>query len=168
MNIRIRPAQTTDASSYRCLRERLDEETEFWGAEPGERFEASEGIKEFLENVVNDSRSNLFLAVDEEERVVGFLLARANVWRRRHSVLVDVGVVQAWAGQGIGTKLFTVLEEWAQSAGITRLELLVMTHNYPGIHLYKKMGFEIEGTKRASIVVNGKKIDEFLMAKSLK
>jgi RimJ/RimL family protein N-acetyltransferase len=48
---------------------------------------------------------------------------------------------------------------------VKRLELSVMTHNERGIALYKKMGFEIEGTKRASIYVNGNYVDEYLMSK---
>jgi RimJ/RimL family protein N-acetyltransferase len=42
-----------------------------------------------------------------------------------------------------------------------------MKGQYPYIRKYKKMGFEIEGTKRHSLFVNGKYIDEYYMAKFL-
>jgi len=42
-----------------------------------------------------------------------------------------------------------------------------MTHNKAGIALYKKRGFEIEGTKRHSMLVNSHYVDEYYMAKLL-
>jgi ribosomal protein S18 acetylase RimI-like enzyme len=48
------------------------------------------------------------------------------------------------------------MEKWAAYSGIKRAELTVMTHNEPAISLYKKMGFEIEGKKVCSLVVDGK------------
>ncbi|OAO80482.1 hypothetical protein A0O32_1432 [Anoxybacillus flavithermus] len=42
-----------------------------------------------------------------------------------------------------------------------------MTQNQAGIALYKKMGFEIEGIKKHSLLVNGRFMDEYYMAKIL-
>ena len=42
-----------------------------------------------------------------------------------------------------------------------------MVHNERAIRLYKKMGFEIEGTKKHSLFVNGQYVDEYYMAKIL-
>lgn len=61
--------------------------------------------------------------------------------------------------------LFNTLEEWAKDNGVHRLELTVMVHNEAGIALYKKSGFEIEGTKRHSLIIRGKFIDEYYMSK---
>jgi RimJ/RimL family protein N-acetyltransferase len=82
-------------------------------------------------------------------------------------VYIVVGVLQAYSGQGIGTRLFREVEKWAREQELHRLELTVMTHNERAIHLYKKMGFEIEGTKRDSICVDGTYVDEYYMAKLL-
>jgi len=57
--------------------------------------------------------------------------------------------------------------EWAQGNNIKRLELTVMKHNQAGIALYKKHGFEIEGIKKSSMLVNGSYVDEYYMAKIL-
>lgn len=43
--------------------------------------------------------------------------------------------------------------------------LTVMTHNSRAIALYKKMGFTIEGLKKHSMKVDGRYVDEYLMAK---
>jgi Acetyltransferases, including N-acetylases of ribosomal proteins len=49
---------------------------------------------------------------------------------------------------------------------LTRLELTVMVHNERAIALYKKMGFEIEGTKKRSMRIDGQYVDEYYMAKT--
>jgi RimJ/RimL family protein N-acetyltransferase len=68
--------------------------------------------------------------------------------RVKHVVHIGISVLKSHWGIGIGAKLFSIMEAWAKSDGIVRLELTVMTHNERGIALYKKMGFEIEGTKK--------------------
>ena len=42
-----------------------------------------------------------------------------------------------------------------------------MTHNVRGIALYKKMGFEIEGTARHQMQVDGEYVDLHYMSKLL-
>jgi RimJ/RimL family protein N-acetyltransferase len=70
-------------------------------------------------------------------------------------------------GLGLGTQLFQKIEEWAKDHQIHRLELMVMEHNQAAIALYQKMGFAIEGIKRDNLLINGKWINELLMAKIL-
>jgi RimJ/RimL family protein N-acetyltransferase len=41
-----------------------------------------------------------------------------------------------------------------------------MVHNERAIALYKKMGFEIEGTKKRSMRIDGQYVDEYYMAKT--
>ncbi|QQP13453.1 LD-carboxypeptidase [Lysinibacillus agricola] len=43
----------------------------------------------------------------------------------------------------------------------------VMANNTAGVALYEKMGFEIEGTKRHSLYVDGEYMDEYYMSKLL-
>ena len=59
----------------------------------------------------------------------------------------------------------TRLEAWADEHEITRLELTVMAHNERAQRLYLSRGFEIEGTKRNSMRVDGAYVDELYMAK---
>ena len=53
---------------------------------------------------------------------------------------------------------------WAPGAGVKRLELTVHTSNDRAVSLYRKFGFEIEGTRRSSLLVDGVFKDEYLMA----
>ncbi|RST71272.1 GNAT family N-acetyltransferase [Siminovitchia acidinfaciens] len=59
------------------------------------------------------------------------------------------------------------MEKWAEECGILRLELTVVCENQAAVGLYHKMGFEIEGRKRASLLINGAFHDEYLMSKLL-
>lgn len=42
-----------------------------------------------------------------------------------------------------------------------------MCHNEAALHLYEKNGFQREGIKKNSMVVNGQFVDEYYMAKLL-
>ncbi|GGA41823.1 GNAT family N-acetyltransferase [Paenibacillus yonginensis] len=85
--------------------------------------------------------------------------------RIRHTLYLVVGILQSYSGQGIGTRLFAEMEKWAADHDIHRLELTVMAHNERALALYRKAGFEVEGTKKDSIYVDGQYVDEFYMAK---
>ena len=85
--------------------------------------------------------------------------------RIKHSAYIVVGILKEYCGKGVGTRLFNNLLEWTELNGITRLELTVMTNNEKAIKLYKKFGFEIEGIKKNSMIVEGKYVDEYYMAR---
>jgi len=59
------------------------------------------------------------------------------------------------------------LESWALDNNIHRLELTVVAQNESAISLYKKLGFEIEGTKRDSLLIDGIFVNEYYMSKLL-
>ncbi|WP_407927862.1 GNAT family N-acetyltransferase [Gracilibacillus suaedae] len=48
-----------------------------------------------------------------------------------------------------------------------RMELTVAASNRSAVALYKKIGFEIEGTKRKALLVENEYLDEYYMAKLL-
>lgn len=78
-----------------------------------------------------------------------------------------IGVLQEASGQGVGFKLLGEVEHWAREVGVKRLELTVMCHNERTIRLYKRAGFEIEGTKRKAIFMDQQMYDEYYMGKLL-
>lgn len=163
----IREIHENDAEGFLHLCKTLDEETQFMMLEPGERLttvaEQRERIKRLL---LRDNQ--IILVAEASDRLVGYLAALGGDYKRnRHSAHIVVGILQEFAGQGIGTRLFAELKTWASSRNIHRLELTVMAHNTTALGLYKKMGFEIEGTKQDSLWVNGRYVDEYYMAKLL-
>jgi RimJ/RimL family protein N-acetyltransferase len=135
--------------------------------EPGERTTTVEQQQAQIECLLPAENRAIFVA-EHDGQLVGYLAAFGGEFKRnKHSVYIVIGILQDFTGQGIGTQLFLALEDWAHRQHIHRLELTVMTHNKAGIALYKRQGFEIEGTKRHSLLVNGLHVDEYYMAKLL-
>jgi ribosomal protein S18 acetylase RimI-like enzyme len=82
----------------------------------------------------------------------------------RHAVILGISVHKHRRGQGVGKALMTRAIEWARSTGIvTRIQLEVYAHNAPAIHLYEKLGFEVEGRCRRSFRQDGEYVDTLIM-----
>ncbi len=163
----IRTIRVSDAEQFLNLCKKLDTETQFMMLEPGERTTTVEQQQAQIEHLLPAENRAIFVA-EHDGQLVGYLAAFGGEFKRnKHSVYIVIGILQDFTGQGIGTQLFLALEDWAHRQHIHRLELTVMTHNKAGIALYKKQGFEIEGTKRHSLLVNGLYVDEYYMAKLL-
>lgn len=163
----IRTIAVNDAKQFLELRKQLENESLFMLLEPEERQTTIEQQIEDIRRVVAADNQTIFVAEIDSE-LVGFLAVfGGSVRRNRNSASVVVGVRQLVAGQGIGTRLFLHMEKWALQHAIHRLELTVMTHNERAIALYTKMGFKIEGTKKHSLFVGGRYVDEHCMAKLL-
>ncbi len=163
----IRTVRLEDTEQLLKLRLQLDNETQFMLFEPGERNIDLDEQRRQLENVLSQEKQMVFVAEDNG-KLVGYLGAiGGTVQRTRHSVEIVIGILQDFTGQGIGTQLFTAIEQWARQQHLHRLELTVMTHNTAAIALYKKQGFEVEGTRRHACVINGQYVDEYYMSKLL-
>jgi RimJ/RimL family protein N-acetyltransferase len=163
----IREAVEADADALLQLARQIDDETRFMMYEPGERQTTIEEQRQRL-RAMRASGNATMLVAEQAGQLVGYLGASGGQHRRnRHSVHLWIGIRQAYAGQGLGTRLFQEVERWARQHGLHRLELTVMTHNAAGLALYRKMGFEIEGTLRHSVRVDGVFTDEYQMGKLL-
>ncbi len=163
----IRQIETADAEQFIQLVQQVEREAAYMLFEPGERNTPVEQLRERIKAVAQDEHSAIFLA-EKENHLAGYLMAiGGNANRNRHTIYLVVGVLDEYRGQGIGTKLFEQLEKWATEQSVRRMELTVVTRNEAGLALYKKRGFEIEGTKRDSLLIHGEYLDEYYMAKLL-
>jgi RimJ/RimL family protein N-acetyltransferase len=103
----------------------------------------------------------------------GELVGRLSLLRDPHPAsphVADLGLMVAAPHRrsGIGTLLMGAAEDWAAAAGVTKLELHVFPHNQPAISLYRKLGYQREGTrKRHYRRGDGSYSDVILMAKQL-
>jgi ribosomal protein S18 acetylase RimI-like enzyme len=165
--ITIREATGHDAEAVLRLRFQLDGETPFMMYEPGERTASVDDQRRELAALAARDNATLLVA-DAGSKLAGLLEIDGGTFRRnRHLATIVVGVLREFAGQGIGTNLFNEAELWAIKAGIHRLELTVMTHNAAAVALYTRRGFQIEGTRQHSLLVDGEYVDEYLMARLL-
>jgi putative acetyltransferase len=108
------------------------------------------------------------LVACRSEDVVGELNIQTfpNRPRRRHAGEIGMAVRDDCHGQGIGTALMRAAVDLAdQWLNITRLELEVYTDNEPALRLYRKFGFEIEGTLVRAAFRAGQYADLYTMAR---
>lgn len=161
----IREIRVEDAENLISLIKEVEKTSEFMLMEAGERKTTPEQQQKQLERIKQQSNSTIFVA-EEEGKLVGYLIAMGgSVKRTQHSAYLVIGVLLEYRGKGIGTKLFDAVTKWAAKQNLTRLELTAVTENTAGVALYKRSGFDIEGTKRKSLVIDGRAFNEYSMAK---
>jgi putative acetyltransferase len=106
------------------------------------------------------------LVAEVDGRAVGSLTLDTGRWRTAHLGRLGMMVHDAYQGRGIGTALLAAAIELADRwLGLERLELEVYTDNAPALRLYRKFGFEIEGTKRRYALRDGVFVDAHVMAR---
>jgi putative acetyltransferase len=99
-------------------------------------------------------------------KVVGQLGLHVNTGRRAHVAALGMMVHADFQGQGIGTALMEAAVDLAEHwLNISRIELEVYTDNAAALALYKKFGFEIEGTLHDYAYRDGQFVDVYLMAR---
>ncbi|SYZ72292.1 GCN5-related N-acetyltransferase [Candidatus Zixiibacteriota bacterium] len=165
--IKIRQIREEDAENFLAMLKMLDNETTFMMYEPGERTTTIEQQQERIREILSKDYQATFVAEDDGW-IVGYLAARGGELSRiRHRTYIVVGIIKEFRGRGVGKKLFDEMEKWARAKKMHRLELTVMVSNERGIRLYQKMGFEFEGVRKDSMLVEGEYIDEYNMFKLL-
>lgn len=100
-------------------------------------------------------------------RVVGIVSLHAySRDRRKHSGSFGIHVHDKYHRKGVATALMNTILDLADNwLGLMRVELTVYSDNAAATALYKKFGFEIEGTQRASALCDGIYVDEHMMAR---
>jgi RimJ/RimL family protein N-acetyltransferase len=163
----IREAREEDAEAFLEHCTRLDNETRFMMLEPGERTTTVAQQRRRL-RAIGQVDTQTILVADSDGEIAGHIAGFGGRYRRNaKTVHVVIGVLERFRGQGTGSRLLGELESWARSRELRRLELTVMTHNERAIRLYRKMGYETEGTRKDSLFVDGRFADEYAMSRIL-
>jgi len=140
------------------------EESGFMLFAPNEREVNPEKFATYIDSIHRNAKSGIFVAY-EGEHIVGYLIVQNEKPQRiAHRAYLVIGIHSNWRGQGIGQALFTYVIAWAKQVGLHRLDLTVIAANEVAVHLYKKMGFEIEGVKRHSLFIDNDYVDEYYMS----
>lgn len=98
---------------------------------------------------------------------LGFYANRASHPWLRHIARFGMGIRKEYWSQGLGSRLLEIMEAHALANSFARIEAEVRTKNEQGVALYRKAGFEIEGTRRSAAFINGEYQDEYHIGKLL-
>jgi L-phenylalanine/L-methionine N-acetyltransferase len=107
------------------------------------------------------------LVADLDGTVVGSVSLLVNQRARRHHA-ADLGIAvdERYHGRGVGTALLEAVlalaDDWLN---LHRVELTVATANAHAVRLYRRYGFEIEGTLRDYAFTDGAYADVFAMGR---
>lgn len=154
----IRQLTEADYQDYTRLESRLSEETIYHKNEPVRAHANS------LSKLRDPSRS-IILVAEQDNQLIG----RISLWCdaglfARYTARLEIGVREAFQGQGVGKALIQMAIEWAVEHKIKRLELTVAEKNRKALWLFGRTGFTVEGTRRQSVKYDDRFEDEFYMA----
>jgi len=126
-----------------------------------------EAWRKRLETQAADTDAIHLVAVHGSEVVASAgLHGHPNLPRLRHSAMLGIAVARAWQGRGVGSELMRRLLDLADNwLGLLRVELSVYTDNARAIAMYRRHGFEMEGTLRAFGLRHGRYDDVYTMAR---
>lgn len=86
-------------------------------------------------------------------------------WKNRTCMVGIVIGEERCRGQGLGTEAMRLLVRYAhQELGLHRVELEVYPFNQPAIRSYQKLGFRLDGTRRAATFREGQFHDVLVMS----
>jgi putative acetyltransferase len=163
-DIQLRRARPDDAESFAAM---MNDPAVFPGVLQMPHTDAA-FWRERLKDPGGPSTSELHLVALHEGLVVGSagLHPVGPAVRRRHAVGLGITVAGPWQGRGVGTRLMAALCEHADRwLGVLRIELTVYADNTAAMALYRKFGFELEGTHRAYALRDGCLVDAHCMAR---
>ncbi len=159
----IRQLKKSDVDKYINLLYQLDDETDQMMLMPDERTTSTDDVLSMIKDHIHH-----IWAAESKDEFVGYITAvRGNYIKNRHTAYVVIGILEDYRNQGIGKKLFAEVEKWATNNGVLRLELTVICDNKPAVSLYRKVGFEIEGTRKNALFNLNGYVDEYFMSKIL-
>ncbi|PLT29095.1 GNAT family N-acetyltransferase [Peribacillus deserti] len=167
LNYTIRFATKSDAEKLSDLRLQIDGESENMDREKGEDFIDPSRFADIIETDTSHAR-NLFLVAELDGRLIGYSrCVGSDLKRFIHKVEFGLGVRKAYWGYGIGKNLMKETISWADLNRIKKIVLNgVLETNERGIEMYKRLGFEIEGTmKKDRVLSDGRYYNTYIMAR---
>jgi L-phenylalanine/L-methionine N-acetyltransferase len=164
MSLTIRRATTRDAAAYA----RIMGHPQVFGGLMQMPFATEQSWFERLNEALAPGRTDLLIVAERDGEVLGTagLHPAGPAIRRRHALMLGISVAPEAQRQGVGSALMAAMCDYADRwIGALRIELTVYTDNAPAIALYRKFGFELEGTHRGYALRDGRYVDAHAMAR---
>jgi len=155
--ISIRPAHGSDDPSLAAI----DEGT--WTAKVSPAPPREAGARFFNER----TRPEDVLVAEVDGCVAGYAVLHQAISLPSHEHVLEVNglaVSPRLQGRGVGRSLVEEAKREASRRGARKLALRVLEPNASARRLYEECGFEVEGVLRGEFVLEGRLVDDVLMA----
>jgi RimJ/RimL family protein N-acetyltransferase len=160
----VRRADPADAQGLKDLGDAVSAEPEGWLATQNS-WRSVGDERRYLRAIRRYPHAAVFVAEAEDGSIVGRLsIARDQHPASKHVADLGLMVAKSYRRQGIGRALLETAVEWAQDAGVSKLELHVFPWNEAAIALYEQFGFVKEGYRRRQYRRGKEYADAILMA----
>ena len=163
----LRSAEERDAEALIAYLQATAAESRFLLREPEEQTLTVEDEVQFIRRK-NEAERDLMLLAFVEGRYAGncAINSHGDKLRVLHRCDIGIALYQEFCGQGLGTLMLTELLKIAKECGYQQAELEVIAGNAPAMGLYKKLGFEVYGTRPRDLrYKDGTYADAHLMVK---
>lgn len=143
--ITIRSVVAEDASAWLDYLCQVANETDFLAFSSEQITMDTDQARQYLEQASKRTDS-LFLMATDHARILATLNFQCGRWPfTRHHGEFGISVVAEFWGYGLARIMMDTMLEWAAQNHIRKINLKVRTDNHRAIHLYRSMGFTIEG-----------------------
>lgn len=160
----IREATSDDAAAIVAYVNSISGESDFLTFGPREFSITVDEERQFITSL-SKRENGLYLVAVLDGKIVGNLsFSGGSRPRTFHCGEFGISVSKKHWGKGIGTALLKCLLQWCKDSKVIRkVNLKVRTDNHTAIHLYKKMGFKVEGMTTRNFFIDGVFYDSYIM-----
>lgn len=89
----------------------------------------------------------------------------SNYSSENKNIYIGADISEEFSGKGIATESYKKFIPFIfEKYNLNKISLEVLSNNERAIHLYKKIGFKYEGTKRQEVLKQNKFIDSIIMS----
>lgn len=124
----------------------------------------------FYEDTVtrhNSVWSRVFFVATVDDRLVGWThLDLPQMEKLQHTAQLTVGVHEDYRGYNVGAKLLDRALDWAESSDYRKVYNSVAATNMNAISFLEDQGWKREGVRENHYTIDGKPVDEVMMAYS--
>jgi RimJ/RimL family protein N-acetyltransferase len=161
--LHIREVKMEDTLDILAYMKKVNMETKNLMREPDEFTMTEEQEKEFLERVIASENEFMATAWIDDQLVCTAGIHGSGLKRVKHKVSLGISVLKQYHNLGIGLTVMQYLIHKAKEMNKTKIELDVRSDNPGAIHLYQKVGFQVEGKRERGFYVDNQYVDLILM-----
>lgn len=168
VNVTLREAENKDAKEIIDFYNVVSDETTFLSFGKGEYNVTVEQQESSIISASNSDNNIMILAI-ADSKIVGIGTISSNQKKKgKHVGVYGIVIKQEYCNLGLGYIMTNYLLNWCRENNITKkVSLVTSAQNPRAIALYKKCGFEIEGTLKNEVCIDGELSDLIAMGITL-